>query len=319
MRNLLTLLGFIMVLASCDKKSEIEKKVEATPVNMKVVRFDKAFFDSKPEEMQDLRYEYPFFFPNPSNEEYVERLNDPLWKEVYSETEKKFGNFTSEQQKIEELFKHFKYYFPKTNTPTVFTIIGNMDYSNKVLFSRDTLLISLELYLGENHKFYKGEFPEYIRRNFDEKQMLPDIVNAWSQFKIAPPDNTFLGQMVYFGKQLYLKDIFLPEVSGNEKIGYSQKQYDWCNENEGYIWSYFIESQTLYDTDQKLTERFLTQAPFSKFYLEIDNESPGRVGQYVGWQIVKSYMDNNKVSVQDLLKTDARTIFEKSRYKPKKS
>jgi uncharacterized protein YjaZ len=60
-------------------------------------------------------------------------------------------------------------------------------------------------------------------------------------------------------------------------------------------------------------------APFSKFYLEIDNESPGRVGQWIGWQIVRSFMENNpQVTVQELLLMDAKQIFEKSKYKPKK-
>nr|HRM13383.1 gliding motility lipoprotein GldB [Flavobacterium sp.] len=64
--------------------------------------------------------------------------------------------------------------------------------------------------------------------------------------------------------------------------------------------------------------RFINPAPFSKFYLEIDNESPGQVGAWIGWQMVRSYMENNKVPVADLLKTDAKEIFSKSKYKPKK-
>jgi uncharacterized protein YjaZ len=74
----------------------------------------------------------------------------------------------------------------------------------------------------------------------------------------------------------------------------------------------------LYDTDQKLVPRFINPAPFSKFYLEIDNDTPGRVGAWLGWQIVRSYMENNKTSLQDMLKMDAKTIFENSKYKPKK-
>jgi uncharacterized protein YjaZ len=74
----------------------------------------------------------------------------------------------------------------------------------------------------------------------------------------------------------------------------------------------------LYDTDSKLPSRFITPAPFSKFYLEIDNDSPGRVGQWIGWQIVRSFMENNEISVQEMLKLDARELFERSRYKPKK-
>ena len=39
--------------------------------------------------------------------------------------------------------------------------------------------------------------------------------------------------------------------------------------------------------------RFIKPLLFSKFYLEIDNQT-GRVGQWLGWQIVRSYMENHE-------------------------
>jgi uncharacterized protein YjaZ len=84
------------------------------------------------------------------------------------------------------------------------------------------------------------------------------------------------------------------------------------------MWRYFLEDQLLYSTDSKLANRFINPAPFSKFYLEIDNESPGRVGAWIGWQIVRSYMKNNEVSLKQLLVMDATEIFNNSKYKPKK-
>ena len=64
----------------------------------------------------------------------------------------------------------------------------------------------------------------------------------------------------------------------------------------------------LYSTDASLPGRFISDAPFSKFYLELDNESPGRLGQYIGWQIVKSYMNNNDVQMKDMLQKEAKEI-----------
>jgi hypothetical protein len=43
------------------------------------------------------------------------------------------------------------------------------------------------------------------------------------------------------------------------------------------MWRYY-RKEMLYSDDQKLMPRFINPAPFSKFYLEIDNESPGQVG-----------------------------------------
>jgi len=89
--------------------------------------------------------------------------------------------------------------------------------------------------------------------------------------------------------------------------------------NEQAIWRNFIENEYLYSTDTKLASRFLDPAPFSKFGLElIDNESPGRVGRYVGWQIVRRFMEKNPVTIEQMLNLSGEEIFKKSTYKPKK-
>jgi hypothetical protein len=192
-----------------------------------------------------------------------------------------------------------------------------MDYQNKVIFTDSLVLISLDLYLGKNHRFY--EFPDYLKQNFEPSQIMSDLVSSFAVHKIKPPtDKTLLSQMIYAGKELYLKDILLPETPDEVKIGYKPDQQKWCQENESYMWSYFIEDKLLYSSDSKLANRFINVAPFSKFYLEIDNQSPGRVGSWIGWQIVRAFMENNPVSIPQLMKMEANELFQKSKYKPKK-
>ena len=309
---------FCLIFLSCDKKNKIEKAVEEIPLEVKVERFDKVFFESKPNDLEKVKKEFPFFFPaGNDNSVWLRKMQDPIWRELYTEVQKKYSNFEPVKVELESLFKHIKYYFPQTKTPKVITIISEMDYNNKVIYADSLVIISLELYLGENHKFY--QFPNYIKQNFEQRQILPDVVSSFSAGKIAPiTDKSFLSQMIYFGKELYLKDLLLPDYSDADKMGYTAEQFKWCQENESYMWRYFIEKEILYSDDQKLIPRFINPAPFSKFYLEIDNESPGRVGAWIGWQIVRSYMKNNEVSIADLLKTDAKEIFVKSKYKPKK-
>ena len=303
---------------SCNNKSKIEKAVEEIPVKIEVNRFDKAFFKSAPEDLPKLKNDYPFFFPAEYEDRvWIEKMQNPQWRELYSEVEKSYSNFGGKTTEIEDLFKHIKYYFPETKIPKVYTVISEMDYHNKVIYTKEMLIISLELYLGSKHRFY--EFPAYITQNFESNQILPDIASSFAKTKVAPPSNlSFLAQMIYVGKELYLKDQLLPETADADKIGYTKEQLAWCQENEGYVWRYFIENKMLYETDQKLIPRFINPAPFSKFYLEIDNETPGRIGTWIGWQIARSYMENNKVSLNDFLKMDAKEIFEKSKYKPKK-
>lgn len=308
-----------LLFISCNQKSKIEKEVENIPVQIKVVRFEKDFFECKPTEFQNLKKEYPFFFPAGEDDAvWLEKMQNPLWQELYAEVEKKYSNFDKQTTELEELFKHMKYYFPTIITPTVYTVIGEMDYNNKAIYANDKLIIALELYLGKEHKFY--EFPEYLKQNFNERQMMPDVVSSFSM-RTNPPskDQSLLAEMVYYGKELYLKDILLPNYTDAEKIGYLPEQITWCQENESYIWRFFVDESLLYSSDSKLSNRFINLAPFSKFYLEIDNESPGRVGQWIGWQIVRSFMKNNeKVTVKELLSMDYKEIFDRSKYKPKK-
>ena len=319
MKKYFLLLIFCLVLFSCDKKSKVEKAVEKIPVKLKVVRFDKAFFEAKPGDLQNLKVEYPFFFPHGVDDKvWINKMQDKDWQDLYAEVAKKYPNFDAQTVEIESLFKHFKYYFPETIMPEIYTVIGNMDYNNKAIYANDKLIIALELYLGKNVKFYTDA--EYIKQNFEERQMMPDIVSSYALGKIPPPsDKTLLAQMIYYGKELYLKDLMLPDYTDAEKIGYTPEHITWCQENESYMWRYFIEKEYLYSSDSKLPNRFINLAPFSKFYLEIDNESPGRVGQWIGWQIVHSFMENNEVSLQDMLKMNAKELFEKSKYKPKKN
>jgi gliding motility-associated lipoprotein GldB len=318
MKKYLFLVVFCLFILSCDKKNKVESAVAAIPVKVKVERFDKIFFETPPQDLEKVKKQFPFFFP-PGNDDsvWLNKMQDPLWRELYTEVQKKYGDFEPVKLELETLFKHIKYYFPKTKTPKVITVISEMDYKNKAIYADSLVVISLELYLGKNHKFY--QFPNYLKQNFEGRQIAPDVVSSFSARNIPPVlDKDLLSQMIYSGKQLYLKDLLLPDYTDAEKMGYSPAQIIWCQENESYMWRYFIEKEMLYSNDQKLISRFINPAPFSKFYLEIDNDSPGQVGAWIGWQMVRSYMKNNDVPLVDLLKTNAKEIFVKSKYKPKK-
>ncbi|HEX9980075.1 MAG TPA: gliding motility lipoprotein GldB [Flavobacterium sp.] len=317
MKKKFILFFLFILITACDKKRSSEKAVEEISLDITVERFDKIFYETPPEELPEVKKKYPYFFPGNDDQVWLSKMNDPIWREVYTEVQKKFPDFNTEKAALEDLFRHIKYYFPKSKTPKVITLISEMDYNTKAIYADSLALISLELYLGKEHKFYT--FPDYLKHNFEPRQIAPDLAESFGFRMIPPPqDKTLLSEMIFYGKELYLKDLLLPDYSDAEKIGYKPEQITWSKENEPYIWRYFIDGKLLYDTDSRLPNRFINPAPFSKFYLEIDNESPGRIGQWLGWQIVRSFMENNDVPLQEMLKLDARTIFERSKYKPQK-
>lgn len=315
----LFLLAIVSVLISCNQKTKVEKALEEIPLSVQVERFDKIFYETQVANFTEMRNKYSAFFPNEiADSVFINKMTNPLYRELYLEVQNKYSDFSPVQSEIENTFRYIKYYFPNTVVPKkVTTLISEMDYENKVIYSDSLLLISLDLYLGKEHKFY--EFPDYFTQTFERSQIMPDIVSDFSTRVIAPPrDRTFLSQMIYFGKEMYLKDLILPNYEDYDKMGYTKEQQIWCEENQSEIWRYFIEDNLLYDTDSKLIARFIAPAPFSKFYLELDNESPGRTGVWMGWQIVRSFMKNNEITVADLMIMDAKEVFTRSKYKPKK-
>ncbi|MEO8517440.1 MAG: gliding motility lipoprotein GldB [Flavobacterium sp.] len=318
MKKYILLVAVTFAAISCSEKSKIQEKAEEIPVEIKVDRYDKAFFETPPNQLGKLKVEYPYFFPpEVSDTVLINKMKNPLWRELFAEVEKKYDNFDKETEGIEDLFRYIKYYYPKTKVPKVVTVIQEMDNDYKVIYTEKMLIISLELYLGKNHKFY--EYPQYIKQTFEPNQMLPDIVQSFSRTKAKPPtERDFLSQMIYAGKQLYMKDVLLPEYTDQDKICYTPEQIQWCEAHDSDVWRFFIEEKLLYSTDPKLVQRFIAPSPFSKFGLVSDNETPGRVGTWVGWQIVRAFMENNDVTMQQMMNMDAKEIFQKSKYKPKK-
>ena len=320
MKHALLLLLVLTIAISCKKENQLEKEISNINIDISVERFDKLFAEFSINELPKLKKAYPFMFSKKYDDSYwIAKKEDTLQQQLYTEVVKEFQDFDAIENEIESLFNHLKYYFPEFNPPRVITSLSDVDYRNKVLVTDTIALISIDTYLGSDHEFYGG-IQKFITQNLTKEQLVVDLADAYAKKYIYQQQNkTLLDEMIYFGKQLYFKDVVIPFKTEAERIGYSQKQLDWAIANENYIWRFFVERELLFSTDSKLPGRFINPAPFSKFYLEeIDSDSPGRLGQYIGWQIVKAYMSQNDVSLKEMLITSTEDIFNNSKFKPRK-
>ncbi|MDT8415045.1 MAG: gliding motility lipoprotein GldB [Flavobacteriaceae bacterium] len=320
MRKVIVFFCTLLIFIACNDENALEKKISRIDVPFQLQRFDIEFATSEAADLPVLKAKYPYLFPQQfADSVWIQKSNDPLFQELYWEVNQTFGDFEKETATLKSIFQHVKYYFPEVNIPKVVTVISEVDLENKVIWTDSLLLISTDTYLGENHRFYEG-IPEYTSNEMSPEFLPVDVSLAFAQYVVpAPKGRQFIETMAYWGKIRYLISVLYPEAGPHLWLHYNEQAYDWAMNNEAYIWMYFIEKELLYKTDPNLSERFIAKAPFSKFYLEIDNESPGRIGQYLGWRIVDAFMQNNDVSLQEMLQTDATTLFEKSKFKPYKS
>ena len=314
------ILSFVLFVIGCKNTNSKESEILTILLEITIDRFDKKFHLSQADDIPALKTTYPFLFPEKfSDSVWIKRQKDSLQLLLLENVGKKFTSMVPIEDNLEYLFKHLKYYFPKTRTPRVIGVINNVDYQSKTIYADSLLLISLDTYLGADHYLYEG-IPQYVRQEMDIKFLSSHVASKFAANKIPPTkDRSLLSQMIYYGKQVYLKEWVLPRSTDAQKMGYTDPQIQWVIDNEVYMWQYFVEKQLLYNTDPSLSQRFIEPAPFSKFYLEIDNESPGRVGVWVGWQIIKSYMKRYPdTEISTLLNLPAQTLFSKSNYKPRR-
>ena len=311
---------FFIILAKCVSKEEEESKIKAIPIALKIDRFDIKFQRSQAEHITQLKADYPFLFPNEFDDEvWIARQKDTLQLLIQDAVEAHFSDVEVLEKSLTHLFQHILYFFPNTKVPRIIGLTNNVDYQIKIVYADSLLLLSLDTFLGHNHPLYEG-IPNYIRKEMDGIYILSQVVEKFStSFLKVPKDRTFLAQIIWHGKKLYMQDILNTHQEDFIKIGYTSEELQWAENNEKLIWQYFIEKQMLYSTEPDLMRRFIMPAPFSKFYLEIDNESPGRIGVWVGWQIVRAYMKRfPNTIITDLFDLSPQKLFQMSGYKPKR-
>jgi len=324
---------FILIISvlsvSCGKENRWDVELPGEKVDLKITDISKDFFDTTIP-LAEVQAKYPFFFLDTvSNKVWEEQRKHPFERAVYDSVVSVFSGYGKLESDLEDLFSYYQYYFPRQMIPHVYTYSSTLQeniYDPVIYGSREGLMfIALDGFLGSDNQLYKQQTPmrvyDYMAQNMNPENLAPAVVRAIGQ-EIIPfniRQQTFGDLMVDEGKKLILADALLPETSDELKIGYTPEQMRWAKENEGNIWNYFVEQNMIFETDRSLRERFLYPAPYSKFLNEVETDSPGRIGTYIGWQICKAYLDKNPdLTLEEFLNTDTQTIFMGSKYKPKK-
>ncbi|MEI7896573.1 MAG: hypothetical protein WCJ26_06020 [bacterium] len=217
-------------------------------------------------------------------------------------------------------FQHYLYYYPGFKVPRIYAYISGGDYDYPVQFADTVLLIGLDNYLGKDFKPYIADgLPAYRLSRMTSDFVVPDCMNVLGKitYPEQAPGNNLLGQMIEAGKRLLFMDAMLPQTEDRTKVGYTKVQNDWIVANEAHVWTAVIENKMLFTTDAKLIRTFMADGPFTA---EFSKDAPARLGEWLGWQIVRSYFRNNSgVTLQEvMLEKDAQKILSQSGYKPEK-
>lgn len=327
----------LMLITSCTGDSQ-KPDVEAVDVKIEVRRFEKDLFgldtNSIHVSLKDLREKYGEFFdlfayritslgsPDSSlmESKFRQFVTDTNFRAVYTDIEHVFGNGDVLNMQLTQAFKYYHYYFPGKKVPAVITYLSA--FSFPVVADSNLLGIGLDMYLGTGYRYYstiEPPLPFYLRSRMTKEYVAVDALRGWlqSDYMVDESQAKMIDMMVSQGKIIYALGLLFPEIPDTLKIGYTGSQLSWCRENESRIWSFFIDQQLLFTTDPNVLMKYVNDAPTTNGF---PKESPGNIGQFIGWKIVESYMEHhNQISLMQLMEEkDLQKIFRESRYKPAK-
>ena len=337
---------FIALFISCNNDKKDIPDVSAIKVDLSVQRFDEDFFSMDTlgieKGIADLRVKYPDFAPlffqnilGVTNGDGIKTYYR-LYKPVYDSSQKLYSDFEPRKKQIEQALRYVKYYFPTYKLPsritTVvgpmnsmqdFAMMGNGDYTPDFL-GTDFIGISLQFYLGKDFSLYNTEYfinnvaPAYRSRRLSKEYIISDVMKLITEdiFPDKSKGRPLVEQMIEKGKQWWMLDKFLPEAPDSIKTGYTKQQLTWCKENEGLIWSYIIKNEDLYSINPATIQTYIGEAPFTQGFSQ--ELSPGNIGQWIGWQIVKKFAANNpKMKPEEVMQSTPKKILEEAKYRPK--
>lgn len=334
-KGIITILALI-ILSSCG--SNHAPDVSGIKVEVPIGRFDKDFFSADTnhivQSLTEVQKKYPYFFTDFIQNIVIGGSTDTLHglpvilkayisnsRPLYDSVQQKFSDLGNLDGQLKKGFQYVKHYYPGYKVPRVVTYVGLIG-DPSVALTKDAMAIGLQMYLGKNFSAYNtleaiDKFPQYISRRF-EPQYIP--INCFQNIALdiypeKPQGQTLVEQIIEKGKQWWLVDKFLPEAADSLKTGFTQAQLDWCKKNEGLIWNFIIQNNDVYTTEPTIIQNFIGEAPKTD---GMPDSSPGNIGQWIGWQIVQKFADNNTgLSVQQILQSDAKKIFESAKYKPR--
>ncbi|MCB9187106.1 MAG: hypothetical protein H6601_10230 [Flavobacteriales bacterium] len=324
----------LLILSGCNN-DPLDVDVSSLNPHLTFKRLDQDLFALNPAagktDTESLRAKYGDFLTDycvgvlrigdPGSESFsysvAQFISDENMRALYDDVQKQYEDISTIEAELTDGFSYYMYHFPDSTVPEIVFNISAMNYA--IVATPTTLAIGLDMFLGADYPVYPMVgLPQYMIRNMKPQQVVPQAMKGWlqSMYETGAKRNSLLDYMVFEGKLLYAIDAVLRGTPDSVKIGFSPDAMEWCNAYEARVWAHLVDQELLYTTEYMDINKWINQAPFVS---GIPKDSPGRLGQWVGWRIVREYMRNNPETtiVQLMENQNSQDILARSKYKPK--
>lgn len=324
-RSFIVVFWVAVIFVSCtnNRTRFYDASVQNDTLQIKVERFDLDLFSL---DSSALAAKYGGFLKLYARNVLNLRSTDELYRfttdsgimQLHTDVERIYpakGGASDVEKSLTTAFRYYHCYFPDNEIPRVMFHISG--FNQAMVVADNVVSASVEQYLGADYEPYQYVAYSYEIPFMTPQQLPVDMMYAWisSSFPETLQGEQLLDFMIYQGKLMYLQKVFFPDTEESVLLGYTESQYEWCKRFENEVWNHIMESRELFSTDWKVYTKYISPAPFTS---GLSQESPGRIGVYIGLQMVKSYMDRNKsVTLQALMKpSDSRMFLQDAAYRP---
>lgn len=331
--NRIVVLVLLFLFVSCSKTTGYKKNLNVDcrnlePQTVEVLEYNKALFaiDTADFEagIQAIRPQFQALLGD-TLESYEmvylkEFVADTFIMRINELVEESFPDSDAVSDKVKGVYQHFKYYYPEMTMPPTFTYVSGINFDNgPVMISPEAVMISLDFYLSNKDLVYdKVGMPRYVSRRCQPASLTKDLAEAmyYSYVFMDVKAKNVLKEMIDRGKKYYFIEAMDPTLNDSVLLGYSSQQMEWAQDNEGQIWATIVGNNMLYANGFEQYRVLFNDGPFTAAF---SDSAPARLGDFVGLQIVRSFMSNNDESLQFLMQmTDYQDILQRSQYKPRK-
>lgn len=237
---------------------------------------------------------------------------DKAIRQMHDDIRAKFKDKKKIESTILDGFRHLRYHLPKCKIP------GHIAYMNTlfqagVFCTEEDIALGLQNFLGEKNKVIQQLNPQYyfdwMKEGMDAKYLERDVLTGWIETHVVEETQGSLAEhIVRWGKILYLTEAAFPEQSEALILRYTEEEMIWAEENEYAFWKYLVDESLLFTVDDKTTRNMVGDGPFTPGLPE--EGGPDRMGQYLGWRMLHSYMEQHEITVEELIKLPYNDILQ---------
>jgi hypothetical protein len=319
----------MLFLASCENHSGKfpQSNIESKDIHVNIHRYGKALFELDTNDFKNglkgIKNDFLVFLNADLDDsanlvQLFDYVTDTQLISISHKVNEEYPSLDQLEKELSHAFGRYHHYYPGNRIPEVYTYISGLHYEMPVWKNDSVLIIALDLYLGEDYDIYREiGLPHYKVRCMTSQNLPVDVMKTiyLNDVSVNTKKRTLLDYMVEGGKMLSFLDAVLPGVNDSLKICYPANKLDWAKNNEKRVWGFLIEKDLLYSTDYQTITKFIQDGPFTTGF---SNDSPSRLGIFIGWQIVNQFLENNPdVIMEQMLKMkDSQTILQRSGYRP---